>query len=83
MVFPPVFAQISALVRSPEKLPKHPNLKTVKGDVSNASDVLNIVKGADVVVSCLGNVKGVLIMEKSYSRKLVMPPISAITNFRL
>ena len=57
--------QVTALVRSPEKLAEHSNLSAVKGDVSDPSDVRRTVDGSDVVVSSLGNVKGVLIMEKA------------------
>lgn len=57
--------EVVALVRSPEKLRAHANLTAVKGDVTDSGAVENLVSGADVVVSCLGNVKGVLIMEKA------------------
>jgi putative NADH-flavin reductase len=57
--------EVTALVRSPEKLGAQPNLRAVKGDVTDASDVQSVIDQADVVVSCLGNVKGVLIMEKA------------------
>lgn len=57
--------EVTALVRSPEKLGAQPNLRALKGDVTDASDVHGVVDQADIVVSCLGNVKGVLIMEKA------------------
>ena len=57
--------EVIALVRSPEKLSERPNLTLVKGDVTNPSDFQRVIARADVVVSCLGNVKGVLIMEKA------------------
>lgn len=57
--------EVAALVRTPEKLTKHINLSALKGDVTSPSDVAKVILGADVVVSCLGNVKGVLIMEKA------------------
>lgn len=57
--------EVIALVRSPEKLSEQPNLKLAKGDVTNTSEVQRVIDRADVVVSCLGNVKGVLIMEKA------------------
>lgn len=57
--------EVIALVRSPEKLDALPNLRAVKGDVTDSADVQSVVDQADVVVSCLGNVKGVLIMEKA------------------
>lgn len=57
--------EVTALVRSPEKLSAQPNLRAVKGNVTDASDVHGVIGQADVVVSCLGNVKGMLIMEKA------------------
>ena len=57
--------EVIALVRSPEKLSERPNLKLVKGDVTNPSEVQRVIARADVVISCLVNVKGVLIMEKA------------------
>jgi putative NADH-flavin reductase len=57
--------EVAALVRTPEKLTEHTNLSALKGDVTSPSDVAKVILDADVVVSCLGNVKGVLIMEKA------------------
>ena len=57
--------EVAALVRTPEKLTEHTNLSALKGDVTSPSDVAKVILGDDVVVSCLGNVKGVLIMEKA------------------
>ena len=57
--------EVAALVRTPEKLSEHTNLSAFRGDVTSPSDVAKVILGADVVVSCLGNVKGVLIMEKA------------------
>ena len=57
--------EVTALVRSPEKLGENKNLSAVKGDVTSQSDIDKVIAGADVVVSCLGNVKGVRIMEKA------------------
>ena len=56
---------VKALVRTPEKLRKDASLSVLKGDVTSPADVAKLISGADVVVSCLGNVKGVLIMEKA------------------
>jgi putative NADH-flavin reductase len=56
---------IKALVRTPEKLRKDASLSALKGDVANPVDVAELIRGTDVVVSCLGNVKGMLIMEKA------------------
>ena len=57
--------EVKALVRTPKKLNEHSNLSALKGDVTSPSDVAKVILSADVVVSCLGNVKGVLIMEKA------------------
>jgi len=56
--------EVIALVRSPEKLAAQSNLTAMKGNVTEESDVRSVIDQADIVVSCLGNVKGVLIMEK-------------------
>jgi len=57
--------EVVALVRSPEKLGAQANLTAVEGDVTDASNLRRAFERVDVVVSCLGNVKGVLIMEKA------------------
>ena len=57
--------EVKALVRTPEKLRRNTSLSVLKGDVKSPGDVAKHISGADVVVSCLGNVKGVLIMEKA------------------
>ncbi len=57
--------EVIALVRTPKKLSEHTNLSVLKGDVTSPSDVAKLISVADVVVSCLGNVRGVLIMEKA------------------
>ena len=57
--------EVTTLVRSPEKLGDQPNLRAVKGNVTEASDVQSVINQADVVVSCLGNVKGVMIMKRA------------------
>ncbi len=50
---------VTVLVRSPEKLVQRgDNLIVIKGDVLNAGDVRNAVKGADAVISVIGHVKG-------------------------
>ncbi len=58
--------EVTVLVRSSNKLQEQKNLIVVQGDVTNPDDVQAVVTGAEVVVSCLGNVKGVLIMEKAF-----------------
>lgn len=56
---------ITAIVRNAAKLADEPNLTIMEGDVSDPKTLSAAMEGADVVVSCLGNVKGVRIMEKS------------------
>lgn len=61
---------LRALARNPAKLDPiipngadHPNVTAITGDATNTDDVANLIEGADVVVSCLGNpAKGVHIM---------------------
>ena len=61
---------LRALARNPAKLDPiipngadHPNVIAIAGDATNPDDIANLIKGADVVVSCLGNpTKGVHIM---------------------
>ena len=57
--------EIRALVRNPAKLDARQGLTILKGDVTQDSDVKDTLAGVDLVVSCVGNVKGVLIMEKT------------------
>ena len=50
---------VRALVRSPEKITvKTDQLTLVQGDVLNYTDVLETIKGTDLVVSLFGHVKG-------------------------
>jgi uncharacterized protein YbjT (DUF2867 family) len=62
--------KIKAFVRSPEKytLSDNPNVEVIKGDATNFEDVEKAMKGAEIVVSCLGNPlkKKIYIMDKSY-----------------
>ena len=67
---------LRVLVRNESKFihrEKH-NVDVVVGDATKFEDVVKVVKGVDVVVSCLGNVKkdgvSILIMEKSHSNIL-------------
>ncbi len=45
---------VRALVRRPDALEPHPNLTALEGDALNATDVAEVLEGADVVVHCLG-----------------------------
>lgn len=45
---------VTALVRSPEKIQKHPNLAIMQGDARSASSVDATLQDADLVVSALG-----------------------------
>ena len=68
---------VKALVRTPEKLRKHASLSVLKGDVTSPSGCgEGHSRCADVVVSCLGNVKGVLIMEKAARGNSVKPRLN-------
>jgi len=50
---------VNALVRSPEKISQTPSrFNVIKGDVLNAEDVEQTLRGADIVVSLFGQVKG-------------------------
>ncbi len=63
---------LRALARNPTKLDpiipsgaNHPNVTAIAGDATNPDDIATLIKGADVLVSCLGNPhpsKGVYIM---------------------
>ncbi len=53
---------LRALARNPAKIDPiipngaaHPNVTAIAGDATNPDDVANLIEGADVVVSCLGN----------------------------
>ncbi|WGK69908.1 NAD(P)H-binding protein [Candidatus Haliotispira prima] len=50
---------IKAFVRNPKKysLSENPNVEIIEGNVTNFADVERAVTNADVVISCLGNVK--------------------------
>lgn len=58
---------VRALDRRPgrEGALEHPNLQTVVGDATKLDDVTALTSGTDVVVSCLGNVGDLLIMDKA------------------
>jgi putative NADH-flavin reductase len=61
---------VTAYVRNPEKIKQnHPNLRLVKGELSNASAIETAVAEADVVISTLGP-------ESDMSRKLKGTPIA-------
>ena len=50
---------VRALARDPQKIPQQSaNLAVTQGDVLNAGDVADTVRGADIVVSLFGQVKG-------------------------
>jgi putative NADH-flavin reductase len=50
---------VKALVRTPGKIQQsHANLHVIQGDVLNATDVAQVVKDTDIVVSLFGHVKG-------------------------
>lgn len=57
--------EVTMLARNPDKVDvKNDQLTVTKGDATNADDVKNLVAAdTDVLVSCLGNTGGRLIME--------------------
>ena len=60
--------KLKAFVRSANKF-KHsenPNVEVFEGDAANYDDVERVIKGANIVVSCLGNTSKVRIMAKAY-----------------
>ena len=57
--------QVRALVRDPSKMATDPHLTTIKGDATNPDDVAALIADMDAVVSCVGNPKGVHIMERT------------------
>ena len=60
------------LVRNASKLDpsEHPKIHVVAGDATKPGDVARVVAGVDVVVSCLGNVGGIRIMDVSFENIL-------------
>jgi uncharacterized protein YbjT (DUF2867 family) len=52
---------VTALVRSPEKLSAgNPNLRVVKGDATNTSDLTRALEGAGAIISTLGGTGSVI-----------------------
>lgn len=56
---------IKALVRNPDKIQGYPSdqINLIQGDAVNRDDVCKITNDVDVIISCLGTVKGQPIME--------------------
>jgi putative NADH-flavin reductase len=46
--------EVTAFVRNPAKLPSAPNLRVIKGELSDATQLQEALKGQDLVVSALG-----------------------------
>lgn len=46
---------VTAFVHRRSNLPKHPNLRTIHGDIYQRLDVENAIRGADAVLSALGS----------------------------
>ena len=63
---------VRALVRNDARLESrdHPKVQAVVGDATDPEDVAAVVRGADAVVSCLGNVGEHRIMEKTFKNIL-------------
>ncbi len=58
---------VTALVRNPRKLAKVNGPDIFQGDATSEADVQAVIAGAEVVVSCIGNPVGVMIMERAAS----------------
>mgnify|MGYP001588762837 CR=1 FL=1 len=43
--------EVTAIMRNPDKMPSHPKLRPVKGDIYSADDVARLVAGHDAVIS--------------------------------
>jgi len=50
--------QVTAIARTPAKLPKHPNLKGVMGDVQNEKLLIGQLAGHDIVMSAYTPTRG-------------------------
>jgi len=55
--------EVTGIVRNPEKLPKHPKLKAVKGDIKQNDDMINKLKGHDVIISSVDYEDGELLLD--------------------
>lgn len=49
--------EVKVLIRSLDKLPVHPNLQKIKGDVKNFEDTVQAIEQADAVISAIGTDK--------------------------
>ena len=57
--------EVHALVRDPSKLEARDGLTSLSGDAGHIDDVRKLIEGVDTVVSALGNVKKMRIMESA------------------
>lgn len=57
--------EVGALVRDPSRVTSEPGLTTLRGDPTSTDDVRAALAGAGTIVSCIGNPKGVVIMERA------------------
>jgi putative NADH-flavin reductase len=55
--------EVKVLVRSLEKLPAHPNLQKIKGDVKNFEETVQAMEQADAVISAIGTDKSTTLSE--------------------
>lgn len=55
--------EVSALVRSADKVTAHTNLTVYEGDVKNEQDVMKTIDGADIIFSALGTDKTTTLTE--------------------
>lgn len=57
--------EVGALVRDPSRVTSEPGLTTLRGDPTSPDDVRAALAGAGTIVSCIGNPKGIFIMERA------------------
>lgn len=57
--------RVRALVRNRSRLEAGPHLTAIRGDATNPDDVAVLIANVDAVVSCVGNPRGALIMERT------------------
>jgi putative NADH-flavin reductase len=60
---------VTAIVRNPEKAPSQPNLKALKGDVTEPDSVAALVRGHDAVISSAPFIPGISVKVLEAVRK--------------
>lgn len=70
--------QVRAGTRSGEYFTQHSNLRVVRCDATDEDDVAVLVEGCDVVVSCIGHVKGSAADVQTVATKTVSDAMSRL-----